>query len=217
MPTIAELMRRKMLVAAAAAFAAGVVLIVRSFVLAAPTPQPSPEPAALDVLAGDELGLLDGAGLEEAPAPADGAPIVVYVSGAVAAPDVYSLPAEARVKDLVLAAGGPSADADLDRINLAARVADGEHVVVPRIGTAPPAAAGDASAASDVGGGMIDINSAGVAELDALPGIGAAIAERIVAHRDANGPFRAVEDLQDVKGIGVALFEQIAPLVTVGP
>lgn len=216
MPYIAELMRRKALVAAVAAFVAGVALIARSVALAAPQPQPAPAPAALEALAGDELGLLDD-GLAEAPAPAAGAPIVVYVSGAVAAPDVYSLPAEARVKDLVMAAGGLSADADLDRINLAARITDGEHVVVPRMGEAPPAAADGAGAASDTVGGAIDINSAGADELDALPGIGPAIAERIVSHREANGPFRAVEDLQDVKGIGAALFEQIAPLVTVGP
>ncbi|HMO59523.1 MAG TPA: ComEA family DNA-binding protein [Roseiflexaceae bacterium] len=146
------------------------------------------------------------------------ASVIVYVSGAVIAPDVYQLPAAARVKDVVLAAGGFTAEADPDAINLAAPLSDGQHVYVPLQGTtAHPAAAAPVAAGVGATDGRIDLNTAGVAELDTLPGIGPAIAERIVAHRTSNGPFRSVAELQQIKGIGPALLEQITPLVTVGP
>ncbi|MEN9937973.1 MAG: hypothetical protein RLZZ387_4552, partial [Chloroflexota bacterium] len=102
-----------------------------------------------------------------------------------------------------------------DQINLAAPLTDGQHIIVPRLGAASLALAEGSQAGQD--GGLLDINTADPEALDALPGIGAAIAERIVAYREENGPFRAVEELQQVKGIGAALFEKIAPLVTVGP
>lgn len=215
MHNITTLAQRKSIVAAGAAILLGVVLIVRSALVSFGDSAPAQlGDAPLDVSAEqvtEDLAL--GLAGEDA-APQDGEPaVIVYVTGAVAAPDVYRLPAEARVKDLVLAAGGLTAEADMQRVNLAARVSDGEHIDVPRLGDAPPAAA-DAAA---VAGGLIDINSASAAELDALPGIGPAIAERIVAYRDESGPFESVEALQDVKGVGAALFEQIAPLVTAGP
>lgn len=144
--------------------------------------------------------------LEEAPE------LVVYVSGAVQSPDVYALPAEARVKDLVVAAGGLSAEADSEQINLASRLSDGQHVHVPRRGEVEALASAPAGEGVD----MIDINAAGAEDLAALPGIGAVTAERIVQHRAENGPFTAVEDLQQVKGIGPALFAKIEALVTVG-
>lgn len=210
MHNIAELAaRRKTLLIAGVAILLGAALLGWSALsgMAAPASAQSDEaPLALDT-ALEDTGDLDTA----VDAPADDA-VLVYVTGAVAAPDVYRLPAEARVKDLVLAAGGLSADADMQRINLAARLSDGEHVDVPQVGAEGAAEPAGASAAP----GLIDINSASAGELDALPGIGPAIAERIVAHREANGPFESIEGLQDVKGVGAALFEQIAPLVTAG-
>jgi competence protein ComEA len=144
--------------------------------------------------------------------------VIVYVSGAVRAPDVYQLPAQARIKDLVLAAGGLASDADPERINLAGRLKDGDHIHVPSQGEAR-AESGDGGTAdaTDAEDTLIDLNTAGAAELDGLPGIGQALAQRIVEYRAASGPFGAVEDLRNVKGIGPALFAQIAPLVSVGP
>jgi competence protein ComEA len=153
----------------------------------------------------------------EAPAP-DSA-VIVYISGAVRAPDVYRLPSEARLKDLVIAAGGLSAEADPEQINLAERLKDGQHIRIPRQGEAPPASTGaeDTASATPEQGKLVNINTAGAAELDGLPGIGQSIADRIVEYRTTNGPFKAAEDLRNVKGIGPALFAKIAPLITVGP
>ena len=132
----------------------------------------------------------------------------------VRAPEVYQLPAAARMKDLVLAAGGLAPDADLDRINLAEPLKDGAHVHIPRQGeSAPDSSAGDAPAQNE----LIDLNTATAADLDGLPGIGQALAQRIVDYRSANGPFKSVDDLQSVKGIGAALLAKIAPLITAGP
>jgi competence protein ComEA len=153
---------------------------------------------------------------EPVPTSAAAAEVIAYVSGAVMAPDVYRLPALARVKDLVLAAGGFAPEADPAVVNLAAPLSDGSHIHIPRIGESV-AAPGAPPAAADAAHGMIDLNRAGAAELDALPGIGPAIAARIIAHRDANGPFRELGDLQRVDGIGNALIERIAPLVIIGP
>jgi competence protein ComEA len=141
--------------------------------------------------------------------------VVVYVSGAVRAPDVYQLSKAARIKDLVLAAGGFTDDADPERINLAERVDDGQHIHVPRQGEATPTAAAATSNTADAGQ-PIDINTASAAELDGLPGIGQALAQRIIDYRTTNGSFKAIEDLRNVKGIGPALFEKITPLITVG-
>jgi competence protein ComEA len=143
--------------------------------------------------------------------------VVVYISGAVGAPDVYELPSDARIKDLVLAAGGLTADADREHINLAERLADSEHIHVPRQGEPLE----DGAAADDTAGtaqtGLLDLNTASASDLDNLPGIGQSFAERIIEYRATNGPFTSVEDLQKVKGIGAALFAKIAPLVSVGP
>lgn len=144
-------------------------------------------------------------------------PAIVYVSGAVRAPDVYQLPKAARVKDVVLAAGGLSADADAERVNLAEHIADGQHIHIPRAGEA--AAASEAPApdrTGPTGDQPIDINVASAADFDSLPGIGQALAQRIIEYRTSNGAFKSPEDLQNVKGIGPALFEKIAPLITAG-
>lgn len=144
--------------------------------------------------------------------------IAVDVIGAVAAPGVYRLQPQSRVEDAVTAAGGLAPDANRERINLAAPVEDGVQIRVPRadesVAAAPDEqAAGPAEAAA---GGTVDINTADAAALEALPGVGPATAAAIVAHREANGPFQSVEDLQNVKGIGPSLFGKLAALVSVG-
>jgi len=143
--------------------------------------------------------------------------VIVYISGAVSAPDVYELPIDARIKDLVLAAGGLTADADPERINLAERLKDSEHIHVPRQGESPGDGAVVADTTSVAQGGSLDLNTASASDLDSLPGIGQSFADRIIEYRTTNGPFTSVEDLQKVKGIGAALFAKIAPLVSVGP
>jgi competence protein ComEA len=143
--------------------------------------------------------------------------VIVYISGAVGAPDVYELPLDARIKDLVLAAGGLTADADPARINLAERLKDSEHIHVPRQGESLDDGAVVADTAGAAQGGSLDLNTASASDLDSLPGIGQSFADRIIEYRTINGPFTSVEDLQKVKGIGAALFAKIAPLVSVGP
>jgi competence protein ComEA len=143
--------------------------------------------------------------------------VIVYISGAVGVPDVYELPSDARIKDLVLAAGGLTSDADPGRINLAEPLKDSEHVHVPRQGESLDNAAVVADTAGIAQGGSLDLNTASASDLDSLPGIGQSFADRIIEYRTTNGPFRSVEDLQKVKGIGAALFAKIAPLVSVGP
>jgi competence protein ComEA len=138
-------------------------------------------------------------------------PLRVYVSGAVHRPDVYTLPPESIVKDALVAAGGATDEADLDRINLALPVADGQHIYVPRMGEEnPPVPSPSAASPSD---GKININTADSAALEALPGIGPVTAQRIIDHRLANGPFTQIEEIMDVSGIGPATFEKIKDLI----
>ena len=132
------------------------------------------------------------------------ASVVVDVSGAVEAPGLVTLAVGSRVSDAIEAAGGATADAVLDSLNLARRVADGEQIVVPR--------AGDAESA---GGGLINLNQADAGELEQLPGVGPVLAARIVADRDANGPFASVDDLGRVPGVGDAIVGALDGVATV--
>ncbi len=143
--------------------------------------------------------------------------VFVHVAGAVMAPGVYELLPSARVIDAVTAAGGAAADADTNQINLAAAVADGQRVYVPKVGERAPIDAGapSAPAAGSVPVGPINLNSAGVEQLDTLPGVGPATAAAIVAHRDQHGPFSSVDALGDVRGIGPAKLDALRDLVTV--
>jgi competence protein ComEA len=151
------------------------------------------------------------------------APIAVYVSGEVARPDVYLLAASSRVVDAISAAGGFTAGADQVVVNLAQPLSDGMHVHVPARGEAPTpaplsqAAPADSTASSQARtiSGPININTASPEELDLLPGIGPAIAQRIVEYRTTNGPFRSIEEIKQVSGIGDKLFEKIRDLITV--
>ncbi|MFC4614288.1 ComEA family DNA-binding protein [Cellulomonas algicola] len=146
--------------------------------------------------------------------------VVVHVVGAVTAPGVVGLPDGARVADALAAAGGAAADADLSTVNLARVVVDGEQVVVLRVGEQPAAplptsaGGGGASAAGSAPAGLVDLNTADVTALDALPGIGPVLAQRIVEHR-AEHPFTTVDELADVRGIGPALLETLRSSVRV--
>jgi competence protein ComEA len=143
---------------------------------------------------------------------------IVYISGAVQQPDVYQVPVAARVKDVVLAAGGLTEDAAIDEINLAEHVTDAQHIHIRRQGEPSPNQASSIdNAAEGSKDGLVNLNTASAADLDSLPGIGQSLAERIVEYRTTNGPFQSIEDLQKVKGIGPALFAKLAPLITIGP
>ncbi|MGB9886015.1 MAG: helix-hairpin-helix domain-containing protein [Moorellales bacterium] len=141
----------------------------------------------------------------------------VHVAGAVARPGVYELPAGSRVIDAVQAAG-PLPEADVNALNLAAPLADGQKVTVPLKGEVPAQATvgtGITGIAATGGSGQININTATAQELEALPGIGPTLARRIVAYREEHGPFRTVEDIKNVSGIGEGRFAQIKDLITV--
>ncbi len=143
--------------------------------------------------------------------------LVVHVAGAVAAPGVHELPADARVVDAVEAAGGLATDADPARLNLAAPLSDGERVyVLARGEEAPPTAPGTATVGpSSSGTGPVDLNTADAAALDTLPGVGPATAAAIIEHRAKVGRFSSVDQLLDVPGIGEAKLEALRDLVTV--
>ena len=138
--------------------------------------------------------------------------IRVYVSGAVQSPDVYSLFQDSIVKDAMEAAGGPTDDADLERINLALPVSDGQHVHVPRKGEDNPPV--QPPSGQPESGGKVNINTADPDLLESLPGIGPALAQRIVDHRQSHGPFERIEDITEVSGIGDAILESIQDLIT---
>jgi competence protein ComEA len=176
-------------------------------------------------------------------------PIVVHVAGAVVNPGVYRLPAGARVEDAIVAAGGPVIGADVDALNRAQPLADGQRVGVPHVGEAPTAAGASAvgvsggAPAAGVSGGVtggagvsgagpaaggapapagtsspespVNLNTATLAELETLPGVGPSIAAAILAEREARGGFGSVRDLLDVRGIGESRLAQLEPLVTV--
>jgi competence protein ComEA len=145
------------------------------------------------------------------------APIRVHVAGAVRQPAVYELPPGSIVQHAVAAAGGPSPDADLNGINLALELRDQQQVHVPCQGEAnpPPPVSGGAPGGGGSTGALVDINAATAAELETLPRIGPTMAQRIIAYREANGPFGAIEDIQDVPGIGPATFEGLKDLIGV--
>lgn len=146
---------------------------------------------------------------------------VVYVAGAVAAPGVYTLAPLSRVTDAMSAAGGPLATADLNVVNLAATVHDGERIYVPVVGEVVPAlvvgdaVTGDAVVEATIPAGPVNVNTATADQLDVLPGVGPTTAAAIVAHREQHGPFQSVEQLGDVHGIGPAKLEALRGLVTV--
>ena len=167
--------------------------------------------------------------LVEPPGSSVGAEIVVHAAGAVRRPGVFRMPASARVVDLLNAAGGPGPAADLSGINLAAALADGVRIYFPRHGEDPPAEVdivpaptrdtvpGHSEAVAAAPSQPLDINAATAAELEGLPGVGPVTAAAIVEYRERVGPFRSVEGLDEVTGIGPVKLSRIAHLVTVTP
>jgi len=165
--------------------------------------------------------------------PRPDATVVVAVGGAVATPGVYALPGDARVQDALLAAGGTTADADLAALNPAQRLRDEARVMVPARSPAPPPlptpapgalprplvpdAVDPLAAPLPVAASPINVNRATATDLDALPGIGPALAQRIVEHRAANGAFATLDALADVRGISPRMVDDLRPLATAGP
>ena len=179
-------------------------------VLAPPSPASSSSPEAV------------------AASPSPAAELLVYVCGAVRSPGVVRVPDGARVADALALAGGPGAKAELAAVNLAAKVVDGQQIVVPERGaTAPAGASGGSSAAaagsaSALGGGStsapgapVNINTASLEELDALDGVGPSTAQKIIDYRTANGPFATIDDIKNVSGIGDAKFAAMKDAITV--
>lgn len=182
---------------------------------------------------GDAKGASSGGASKEGGSPRqDGgdaaATVIVDVSGAVTAPAVVELPGDARVRDAIEAAGGLAPDADVSGVNRAARLTDGQQVYIPRVGeaaagpaTAPgtsgtgPATGASGSGAAASGAGLVNINTADAAALDALPGVGPSTAQAIIDEREANGAFSTPEDLMRVTGIGEKKFEKLRSSICV--
>jgi competence protein ComEA len=153
--------------------------------------------------------------------------LLVHVVGQVRRPGVVRLPPGARVLDAVKAAGGAQASADLNHVNLARLVADGEQIVVPKpgesilpggvpgVGGTGAGSAGPGSSGGGSVGGLIDINTADAAALDSLPGVGPVLAQRILDWRAQHGRFSSVDELGEVTGIGDKILSQISPKVRV--
>ena len=155
--------------------------------------------------------------------------LLVHVVGQVRHPGVVRLPADARVLDAVKAAGGATSSADLNHLNLARPVVDGEQIVVPKPGESfaapgPPApgeagngagSAGQGSTGVGPTGGLVDLNTADVSALDSLPGVGPVLSQRILDWRTEHGRFSSIDELGEVSGIGDKLLARIRPKVRV--
>ncbi|ROS31060.1 competence protein ComEA [Cellulomonas sp. PhB150] len=212
--------------ALALALVGGAVAVRAASVSAGPAvvlPVPSPEGTACAAACGPvssagSVGASGGPSSAPSSAATGSAEVVVHVVGAVHDHGIVRLPGGSRVGDAVDAAGGATRSADLDGLNLARVLVDGEQIVVPRTGESPaPTAAPPPSTDGQpgvAGGGLVDLNTADVAALDALPGIGPVLAQRIVDHR-ADHPFASVDQLEDVPGIGPALMASLGDLVRV--
>ncbi|WP_147916905.1 ComEA family DNA-binding protein [Ruania zhangjianzhongii] len=171
-----------------------------------PTPSAAPPASAAPSADGaDSPGVGEVASAEAA--------LYVHVAGAVSDPGLVQLAPGERVADAIAAAGGAAETADLDRVNLAAPVTDGEQVYVPAEGETPPAlpeaATGSGASDAEVSAAVVNVNTAGAEELETLPGIGPARAADIIAHREEDGPFESVEDLLAVPGIGPATLDRL--------
>jgi len=153
------------------------------------------------------------------PAPTP-APIFVHVSGAVVNPDIYQLPSDSRIRDAINSAGGYSQTANLQSLNLAAILKDGQQIVVPTSHTDSPESApistpGIEESPAVNPGGRININTASQVELESLPYIGKELARALIAYREINGAFTTIESILEVNGIRPETFEIIKNLITV--
>jgi len=140
---------------------------------------------------------------EKAPLAGETAELAVHVAGAVKNPGVYLLPAGSRIQDAIGAAGGPLPEGDIHRLNLADILTDGKKVYVPWT-----------LDRSEEGSGLVNINTADARELETLPGIGPARAQKIIEYRELRGPFSSIEEVMNVSTIGPKIFEGIQELIT---
>ena len=188
-------------IALAAVLAAAVV--AGSFFVSRRTPQP-PAPA---------LRFERAAGPAATPT---SAPVLVHVTGRVVKPGVYGLAPGSRVTDAVAAAGGPAPGSEPNALNLAAPVSDGEQIVVPPAGTAPPAGGSRGTGATGGPPTRINLNTATQAQLEELPGVGPMLAQRVLAQRQRKGRFTSTRELLEVEGFGPKKFAALQEQVTVG-
>ena len=197
--------------------AGGWVLAARPHpMLAAAAPEPAPAISA-------EPPLAPGGSLKSpragpaAPSSAASTLLVVDVAGKVRKPGVYRLPSGARVDDAVRAAGGFLSGVDPVTVNLARKLVDGEQVLIGVPGGGAAAGPGPGTApAPGAASGPLDLNSATLSQLDGLPGVGPALAQRILDWRAQHGRFDSVDQLNGVSGIGDSKFADLKPLVAVG-
>jgi len=167
---------------------------------------------AIEPRAGASIGPSVSAAVSLPPHPGAGAEVVVHVVGQVRHPGLVTLPAGSRVDDAVSAAGGVSRPHAAESVNLARVLVDGEQIVV---GFAAQAVAGALGIGPSAAPALLNLNSADAAAFETLPGVGPVLAQRIVTWRTTNGPFRSVDELGEVSGIGDAIMGQLRPLVTV--
>ena len=210
--------RRNMLAVLAGGVIIGIIIAVLVMVLSRPI-----RPAAIEIRAPEPT-----APLATAPPLVTETPGIlhVFVSGAVAVSDVYELPPGSLVKDAIVMAGGFTADANQFILNQALSVKDGDHIHVPTMtetAETPPVFSGEVEvtvrapdSGSGIVGDLVNINTASQGELETLPGIGPALAQNIIDYRETVGPFKAIEELMMVSGIGTAKFGAIQDLITVG-
>ena len=142
-------------------------------------------------------------------------PIRVHVAGAVKNSGVYNLPAGSILKDAITAAGGATESAAIDKLNLAAKLNDGQQIVVAETVTAVTVNSTAVAQPSNNASTLVNINTATLEQLQTLPKVGTVTAQRIIEYRTKNGPFTRIEDIQKVTGIGDATYASLAPLITV--
>ncbi|MGE9783699.1 helix-hairpin-helix domain-containing protein [Janibacter sp. CX7] len=213
-----------LVVAVAVAMLAGRTVLARQDAAPQPvTTSPAGAVAASGEPDGEPTTAPAGASATPGAAPTT-AGVTVHVVGQVRRPGMVTLDAGARVADAIEEVGGATRRADLDGVNLARLLVDGEQVVVPKPGETPPAAgapaggapsAGGAPAGTPAAGAPVNLNTADLATLETLPGVGPVLAQRILDWRTEHGSFTAVEELGEVSGIGDKIYAQLAPEVTV--
>jgi len=144
-------------------------------------------------------------------------PLVVHITGAVSAPGVYNLPPGSRVVDAIEAAGGMTEQANPEALNLAQVLEDGQHIHVPELTSPDQENPNDPPTRSPSPlTALVNINTADQTELESLPEIGPHLAGEIIAYRETNGPFKTVDELLNVSGVGPVILETIRDLITVG-